>query len=486
MTDDGSMNPPALGSLQDLRDFAAEHRVEYICFRVTDLNGYSRQLALPAATVSQGHLDEGLGVGMSSYPGYRNIEASDMRLIPDLSTAYLDPCAEPTTLNLLCNIVHTDGSPFERDPRGILRRAAARLTALPHVSETMVSPELEFYIFDDVRYASGMNSSFFSIDAVEACWNTGSAEQPNLAYKFQRFTGQHASPPRDHLYTTRSAMVSALNASGVPVRYHHHEAGSAGHSEVELSFEPLLASADHLQMAKDIIKDVAVREGRVATFMPKPLFDEGGNGMHVHLYLTDGQRSLFFEEGTYGCLSELALHAVGGLLYHTPAMMAIINPSTNSYRRFGPGLAAPMNLFFSVANRSAALRIPGYSMSAADQRIEYRMPDALGNPYLTLAAIVAAMTDGIKRRISPEEHGFGPYDVNVYSLAKEKQAELPRAPGSLKEALLCLRDDHRFLTEGGVFDEAFVDDWTDLKVSQEILPLAARPHPYEFSLYFDR
>ncbi len=239
-------------------------------------------------------------------------------------------------------------------------------------------------------------------------------------------------------------------------------------------------------MSKDIIKSVALRHGKTATFMPKPLHDEAGNGLHFHLYLKEGDRSLFYEDGKYGSLSDAALYAIGGLLHHTPALMAICNPSTNSFRRFAPGLAAPVHLFFAVANRSAALRIPAYGMSPTGQRIEYRMADAIGNPYLTLAAVTAAMADGIEKKISRKEHGFGPFDVNVYTLPAEEQAKMKQAPTSLEKALSALQADHEFLTAGGVFDDGFVDTWVDLKMKNEVGPLAIRPHPYEFSLYYDR
>jgi len=460
--------------------------IEMVNLRVTDLNGFTRQLSLPPESVTEETLTSGLGAGMSNYPGYRTIDDSDMRMVPDLTTAFIDPTAVTQTLNIVCDISHADGSPFGRCPRGILRRAVARLHEAAGHGELMVLPELEFYIFDDVRYATTMNQSFYAVEAEEALWNTGRDEGPNLGHKIQRAIGQHAAPPRDHLYEVRCDITRSLVSCGVPVKYHHHEAGGPGQVEIELQFEPALRAGDHLQMAKDIVKTVAQRHGKTATFMPKPLHDEAGNGMHFHLYLRDGERSLFYTEGAYGCLSDSALHAIGGLLYHTPALMAICNPSTNSFRRFGPGLAAPVHLFFAIANRSAALRIPAYGISPSGQRIEYRMADPIGNPYLTLAAVTAAMADGIEQRIDPGEHGFGPHDVNVYELPAAEQAKMKQAPTSLEQALRELQADSEFLTRGGVFEDDFVAAWVDLKMKQEIVPLAIRPHPHEFALYYDR
>lgn len=482
-TDEGSGIP---AKAAELLDWIKAENVEMVNLRVTDLNGLTRQLSFPATRADEELLISGTGAGMSNYPGYRTIEASDMRMVPDLATAYLDPCTETSTLNILSYIRNADGSDFGRCPRSILRRAVARLTTVAGKGELMVLPELEFYIFDDVRYATTQKKALYEVDAEEASWNSDADMKPNSGYHLGRAVGQHAAPPRDHLYEVRSDIVLALGACGVPVKYHHHELGGPGQVEIELLFDQALRAGDNLQKSKDIIKSVALRHGKTATFMPKPLHDEAGSGLHFHLYLKDGEKSLFYEDGTYGSLSDVALHAIGGLLHHTPALMAICNPSTNSFRRFAPGLAAPVHLFFAVANRSAALRIPAYGISPTGQRIEYRMADAIGNPYLTLAAVTAAMADGIEKQIAPTEHGFGPFDVNVYLLPEEEQAKMKQAPTSLEKALRALQDDSDFLVEGGVFDEDFVESWVDLKMKNEVGPLAIRPHPYEFTMYYDR
>jgi glutamine synthetase len=470
----------------ELLGWIEAEEIEMVNLRVTDLNGLTRQLSFPAASIDEEVLTSGTGAGMSNYPGYRTMEASDMRMVPDLETAFLDPCTDTTTLNILSYVRNADGSDFARCPRSILRRAVKRLKEAAGEGELMVLPELEFYVFDDVRYASTMQKSAYEVDAVEASWNTDRDEAPNLGYKLGRAIGQHAAPPRDHLYEVRSDIVLSLGACGVPVKYHHHELGGPGQVEIELLFEPALKAGDHLQMSKDIVKSVALRHGKTATFMPKPLHDEAGNGLHFHLYLEADGTSLFYKEGPYGNLSDTARYAIGGLLHHTPALMAICNPSTNSFRRFAPGLAAPVHLFFAVANRTAAVRIPAYGMSPTSQRVEYRVADAIGNPYLTLAGITAAMADGIEQRIAPEEHGFGPFDVNVYTLPDEEKAKMKQAPTSLEEALQALAADNEFLVGGGVFDRGFVESWIDLKMKHEVGPMASRPHPYEFALYYER
>ena len=476
--------PARRSTLGDVIRYIRENGVDTVCLRSVDLNGTSRQLCLPAATVTEDLLARGLGIGASSFPACRRLEASDMKVVPDPGRWFLDVCTDRPTLVIVCDVVNPDTTPFVRDPRAILRRAADRLMAVSGAEELMVLPELEFYVFDDVRYVSEMNTSSYSVDTVEGRWNTGREEDPNLGYKLERFRGMQAVPPRDHLFELRSEMVAAMLACGVPVKYHHHEAGGPAQCEVELAFAPLVDAADHLQIAKDIVKQVAARAGRVATFMPKPLFDEAGNGLHFHLSLTEGERSLFYEAGQYGCLSELAQHAIGGLLHHTPALMALTNPTTNSYRRFGQ-LAAPSNLFYSVGNRSAAVRVPAYGMTPTEQSIEFRVADGAGDPHIKLAALAAAMADGIEQRLAPSEHHFGPFDVNVYELPEAERAAMRKGPTRLEEALVCLQEDREFLLMGGVFDDGFVDAWVDLKMRQEVDAVAARPHPYEFGLYLE-
>ncbi|MCR4399095.1 MAG: glutamine synthetase, partial [Firmicutes bacterium] len=353
-------------------------------------------------------------------------------------------------------------------------------------SEIRFNPELEVYVFDDVRYQTTSNRSFYEVDSREAIWNTGADERPNLAFKIPPRDGHYGTPPRDRFFRLRQEIVNALEAAGIKVRYHHHEAGGPGQAEIELSFDSLLKSADHIQVAKYMIRNIAVSHGKTATFMPKPLFDEAGSGMHLHVYPLKGSKSLFYGPGGYGCLNSTARQFIAGLLKHTPALMAITNPTTNSYRRFGRGMAAPLSLFFSLGNRSAAVRIPGYARGEEDARIEYRVPDPSCNPYLCLAGVVMAGVDGVKKGLSPEEEGFGPYDVDAYRLSDEELSRMKAIPSSLEDALEALRVDNDFLREGGVFDPDFVGVWVGLKLKNEVFAVSVRPHPYEFYLYYDR
>lgn len=470
----------------ELHKYVKAEAVETINLKVSDLNGMIRQVSIPSARINQGLFEEGMGLGMSSYPGYRTVEASDMLAVPDMGAAFWEPWSGGKVLTFLCNIYNPDGSRFERDPRYIAGKAEAYVKEVTGAKEFRFSPELEFYIFDDVRYTVGTNQSFYAVDSVEASWNTGREEKPNLGYKIPRFEGQHYSPPRDHLFAIRQDIVRFLESVGIEVKYHHHEAGGPGQSEIEFNFTSLTKAADNVQIAKYAVKNIVMAHGKSATFMPKPLFDEAGNGMHVHLYPTDGNQSLFYDAGGYAGLNEMAFRFIGGLFEHTPALMAITNPSTNSYRRFSRGLAAPYNLFFSAGNRSAALRIPSYAIGAREERIEYRIPDGISNPYLCLGALAMAGADGIKRGISPQREGYGPFDVNVYTLPEKELAQMKKAPATFEEALEALSRDYSFLTEGGVFDSAFVQTWTDMKWKNEIQQLSMRTHPYEFQLYYDR
>lgn len=473
------------GSYKEIEEYIQRFNVEAVSLKVCDLNGMMRQVTIPVTRISEALFQDGMGLGMSSYPGYRTIEESDMIIVPDPATGFSEPFGEGKILSFLCNIYSPDGSRFERDPRYIAAKAEAYAKGVLGARDILVNAELEFYVFDSVKFAITSNRSSYEVESCEGIWNTGREENPNLGYKIPRSGGQHCAPPRDHFFHLRHEMVKALEACGVKVKYHHHELGGAGQAEIELPFSPLVEAADHIRIAKYVIKNVARLHGKTVTFMPKPLFDEAGSGMHLHLYPTDGAKSLFYDPSGYAGLNDRALMYIGGLLYHTPALMAITNPSTNSFRRFTRGLAAPYNLFFSLANRSAAIRIPGYAIGPEEERLEYRIPDALSNPYLCLAAVVMAGADGIKSAIRPQEHGFGPYDVNVYTLSEEELAKMKAAPTSLEQALEALAADHDFLAEGGVFDPGFVDFWVEMK-RDEALQVAQRPHPYEFYLYYDR
>ena len=472
-------------SLRDLLALCQQKSVQMVDLKVVDLIGRWHHVTLPISQLNEELLDLGVGVDTSSYPGYRSVERGDMRAVPDLTTTCMDPFWERPTLSLICSLVNPDGSVYERCPRGVARRAQEFLVTRGIKGQAVFSPELEFHIFDALRFRLGDHQCSYEIDCSEAWWNAGSREPSNLGYKVRRQEGYQVAPPADVLYDLRSEMVAEMLAVGVPVRYHHHEVGSAGQCEVEVLFEPLLKMADMTMWMKYIIRNVARRHGKIATFMPKPLFAEAGSGMHVHQFLREGNRSLFYDPKGYACLSRLGLHYIGGLLTHAPALLAMTSPSTNSYRRLVPGYEAPVTLFFSVANRTAALRIPGYALTETEQRIEFRPPDATCDIYLCLAAMLMAGLDGIERKIDPTAAGFGPYDIDVFELSAEERARLPALPANLKQALRALEQDHDFLLRGEVFSEDLISAWIDYKRTHEVAPMAARPHPLEFELYHD-
>jgi glutamine synthetase len=348
----------------------------------------------------------------------------------------------------------------------------------------MVLPELEFYLFDDVRYASTMERQSYEVDAEEGSWNSDSeAWGANSGYHLGRAIGQHAAPPRDHLYELRSEIVRALGDCGVPVKYHHHELGGPGQVEIEFRFEAALAAGDHLQVSKDVIKQVALAHGKTATFMPKPLYGEAGSGLHFHQHFFRGDDPVFYDPQGYAGLSELARSYVAGLLDHGPSLLALTNPSTNSFKRLVPGFEAPVNLFYSLANRSAAIRIPKYAVLADEKRVEFRPPDATCNGYLAMAAMLMAGLDGIRRHLDPEKMGFGPIDENIYTWTDAKRATIKPLPDSLSSALRQLRNDHEYLLAGGVFTSDLIDVWIARK-TKESAEIQSRPHPHEFAMYY--
>jgi len=472
-------------SLRDLLTLCHEKSVEMLDIKVVDLVGRWHHVTLPISQLTEEFVRSGVGVDASSYAGYLSVEKGDMRAIPDLSTACLDPFFQRPTLSLTCSLFGPDGKPYSRDPRGVAQRAEDCLRRLGLQGEAVFSPELEFHIFDSMRYRLTNNCCSYEVDSAEAWWNADAAAPSNLGYKVRRQEGYEIAPPADDLQDLRSEMVAQMLALGIPVKYHHHEVGSAGQCEVEVLFEPLLKMADMTMWMKHIVRNVAKRHGKIATFMPKPVFAEAGSGMHVHQFIRHQGRSLFYDPEGYACLSRLALHYIGGLLSHAPALLAFTNPSTNSYRRLVPGYEAPVTLFFSMANRTSACRIPAYALNETEQRIEFRPPDATCNIYLALAAMLMAGLDGIQNEVDPTAAGFGPHDVDVYELPAEERAKLPSLPATLDEALRALEADHAFLLREGVFTEDLIEAWINYKRANEVAAIAARPHPLEFELYHD-
>lgn len=465
-----------------LKEMVEAHGVETIDLKFVSLIGRWHHLSLPVDRLDEHLLREGVAFDGSSIRGYSQIASSDMTLIPDPSTAIIDPFWDHTTLSIICDIYRGDGSPYRRDPRGIARRAQEYMLSTGIADAAMMSPEFEFYIFDSVRHRCDVQRTYYEIDSAEAEWNSDSAEGGGL--RIPPGGGYHALPPQDRLFKLRDRMARHVREAGIPVKYHHHEGGGPGQSEIEILFHPMLEAGDVTLTVKYMLRMAADSDGKVVTFMPKPLWDVAGSGMHIHQHLFKNGQPLFWDEGGWAQLSEIAHFYIGGLLHHGRALLGFTNPSTNSYKRLVPGFEAPVNLIYGLANRSAAIRIPEAGRTPQTKRIEFRPPDASCNIYFAMAAMLLAGLDGIKNRIDPREHGFGPFDQNIMSLPEKERARLRTLPLSLDEALAALEQDHGFLLEGSVFDEDVIATWIDLK-RREALDVRNRPHPREIALYFD-
>jgi glutamine synthetase len=471
-------------SVQKVLDLIQEKGIEWVDFRFTDIGGKSHHLSVPAKEVEAETFEAGVAFDGSSIAGFRGIEESDMVMMPDPETAFVDPFTAHPTLVLLCDIFTPDGERYERDPRSIAVKAEQYMQTTGIGTDAYFAPESEFFIFDDVRYESGMNKSFFEVDSEEGAWNSGRKEEGgNLGFKVGVKGGYFPVAPVDTQQDIRSEMCRLMEEAGLRIERHHHEVATAGQGEINFRFSTLTKTADNLQKYKYIIHNVARQYGKVATFMPKPLFGDNGSGMHVHQSIWNGDVPMFYEKGGYANLSEMALYYIGGILHHAPALIALTNPSTNSFKRLVPGYEAPVNLVFSKGNRSAAIRIPIAAVSPKGSRIEFRTPDSTANPYLSFAAMLMAGLDGIKNKIDPRKLGYGPYDKNIYELSDAEKAEIRSVPGTLDEALDALAADHAFLTEGGVFTEDFINNFIDLK-RVEAKAVSIRIHPYEYNLYF--
>ncbi|MFB7814328.1 type I glutamate--ammonia ligase [Paenibacillus chitinolyticus] len=471
-------------SVQGVLNIIKEKNIEWIDFRFVDLLGKAHHISLPACEVEEETFENGVAFDGSSIHGFRGIEESDMVMMPDTESVYVDPFTAHPTLIVMCNIHTPDGERYERDPRSIAQKAEEFLQTAGVGTTANFAPESEFFIFDDVRYESGMNTSYYSVDSEEGAWNTGRKEEGgNLGFKIGVKGGYVPVQPVDTQQDIRSEMCRLLQEAGLRIERHHHEVATAGQAEINFRFDTLTKTADNLMKYKYIIHNAARQYGKVATFMPKPLFGDNGSGMHVHQSIFDGDTPLFYDKNGYANLSEMALHYIGGILYHAPALLALTNPSTNSFKRLVPGYEAPVNLVFSKGNRSAAVRIPVAAVTPKGCRIEFRTPDSTANPYLAFAAMLMAGLDGIKKKIDPRALGYGPLDKNIYELSDEDKSEIRSVPGTLDEALDALEADHEFLLEGDVFTQDFINNYVDIKRG-EAKDVAIRIHPHEYSLYF--
>src|SRR5438552_13378968 len=466
----------------DVVRLVQEQGIEVVDFRFCDLPGLMQHFSAPAHELTQAGFEEGYGFDGSSIRGYQEIQESDMLLIPDPDTAVIDPFRQHTTLNINCFVKDpVTGESYSRDPRYVAKKAEEYLVSTGLADTAYFGPEAEFYIFDDVRFDQNQHSAFYSVDSVEGIWNSGRDEQPNLGFKPRYKEGYFPVPPMDHFQDLRSEMILTMERMGLEIEVQHHEVGTAGQAEIDTRFDKLLTMADKLMIYKYVVKSVARAHGHTATFMPKPVFQDNGSGMHVHQSLWKGGDPLFYAETGYAGLSDMGRWYIGGLLEHTPAILAFAAPTTNSYRRLVPGFEAPVNLVYSQRNRSACVRIPLYSKSPKAKRREYRCPDPSCNPYLAFSAMLMAGLDGVQNRIEPPD----PLDRDLYDLPPEEIARVPQVPGSLNEVLTALEEDSKFLQVGGVFTEDLIDTWIEYKRSREIDEVGLRPHPWEFMLYYD-
>ena len=466
---------------KEVLDMAKENGAKMVDLRFMDFPGLWQHFSVPMRELEESSFEDGFGFDGSSIRGWQPIHASDMLVIPDPETAKMDPFYAAPTLALICNIVEPmTREPYSRDPRYITQKADAYLKNSGIGDTVYIGPEAEFFIFDDIRFQSTRFGAFYEIDSIEGNWNTGRDEGPNLGYKPRHKEGYFPVPPMDKFQDLRTEMVLTLEELGIETEAQHHEVATAGQSEIDMRFKPLLQMADQLMWFKYVLKNVAYRHNHTVTFMPKPLFEDNGTGMHTHVSIWKEGQPLFAGD-KYAGVSQEALYAIGGILKHCQALCAFTNPTTNSYKRLVPGFEAPVNLAYSSRNRSAAVRIPMYSTSPKAKRIEFRTPDPSCNGYLAFSAILMAVIDGIQNKIDPGD----PLDKDIYNLPPEELAEIPSAPGSLDEALEALKADQEFLMKGDVFTQDAIDMWIDYKTENEINDIKLRPHPHEFYLYYD-
>ena len=462
-------------------DMAKENGAVVVDLRFMDFPGLWQHFTVPISELEESSFEDGFGFDGSSIRGWQPIHASDMLVVPDAATAKMDPFYEAPTLVLICNIVDpVTREAYTRDPRNIAQKADAYLKSSGIGDVAYFGPEAEFFIFDDIRFESTRFSAFYEIDSVEGNWNTGRDEGPNLGYKPRHKEGYYPVPPMDKFQDLRTEMLLTLENLGIEIEAQHHEVATAGQAEIDMRFKPLLQMSDQLMWFKYVLKNVAYRHNHTVTFMPKPLFEDNGTGMHTHISIWKENQPLFAGD-KYAGISQEALYGIGGILKHSRALTAFTNPTTNSYKRLVPGFEAPVNLAYSSRNRSAAVRLPMYSASPKAKRIEFRTPDPSCNGYLAFSAMLMAVIDGIQNKIDPGD----PLDKDIYNLPPEELAEIPSAPGSLDEAIEALKADQEFLLKGDVFSQDAIDMWIEYKTENEINDIKLRPHPHEFYLYYD-
>ena len=466
---------------KEVLEFAKKNNAKMLDLKFMDFPGIWQHTSFPTPQLEESSFEEGFGFDGSSIRGWQPIHASDMLLIPDPATAVMDPFTKEPTLSMISNVVDPiTKERYSRDPRFIAQKAEAYLKSTGIADTSYMGPEAEFFIFDDIRYDSKEQCSYYFIDSKEGKWNSGKEENPNLGYKPRYKEGYFPVPPTDSLMDIRAEMSLTMMSIGIDIECQHHEVATAGQCEIDMRFAPLTKCADNLMWYKYIVKNVARRNNKTATFMPKPIWNDNGSGMHTHQSLWKGGKPLF-AGNAYGGLSQLALYYIGGILKHAHALAAIVAPTTNSYKRLVPGFEAPVNLAYSSRNRSASVRVPMYSPSPKAKRVEVRFPDPSCNGYLAFAAMLLAGLDGIQNKIDPGE----PLDKDIYALGPEELKNVPSLPGSLEDSLDALEKDQDFLLKGDVFTQDAIDMWLEYKREKEVNQMRLRPHPYEFGLYFD-
>ncbi|MBM2831456.1 MAG: glnA1 [Dehalococcoidia bacterium] len=478
----------SLKTPQDILDFVKKQNIEIIDLKFNDLPGMWQHFSIPTSELveiddpTKGIWVDGIGFDGSSIRGFQKIQESDMLLMLDPATAVVDPVCQTPTLSIICDIYDPmTRKPYSRDPRFIARKAEAYLKSTGIADTSYWGPEMEFFIFDDVRFEQNQHCGYYFIDSIEGDWNTGRDEKPNLGYKPRYKEGYFPVPPHDSLNDLRSEIILTMIRTGIPIEVHHHEVATAGQCEIDMKFDTMTRMGDRMMWYKYIVKNVARKHNKVATFMPKPIFEDNGSGMHVHQSLFKKGTNVFFDPKGYALISQTAKYYIGGLLKHAHSLAALVSPTTNSYRRLVPGYEAPVNLVYSARNRSASVRIPMYSDNPRTKRIEYRPPDNTCNGYLGLAAMMMAGLDGIQNKIDPGE----PLEKDTYHLSAKEQAKMKTVPSSLEQALDALEKDHDYLLKGDVFTKDVIDVWLEYKREKEIDAVRLRPHPHEFYLYFD-
>ncbi|MEX1046370.1 MAG: type I glutamate--ammonia ligase [Actinomycetota bacterium] len=472
-----------MATAKDVLAMAKDARAEIVDLRFCDLPGLMQHFSVPISELTEDSFENGFGFDGSSIRGFQEIQESDMLLLPDPDSAFVDPFLQHSTIVINCFVKDpVTGEMYSRDPRYIAQKAELYLKQTGIAETSYWGPECEFFIFDSIRFDQNQHEGYYFIDAIEGIWNSGSEEGgKNLGYKPRYKEGYFPLPPMDHYQDLRSEMILNLQRVGIDIEVHHHEVGTAGQAEIDMRYDTLLTTADNVLKYKYTVKQTAKAAGKTVTFMPKPIFMDNGSGMHTHQSLWKGGDNLFFDEVGYAGISDTARWYIGGLLQHAPSVLAFSNPTTNSYRRLVPGYEAPINLVYSQRNRSACVRIPLYYKTPAAKRIEFRTPDPSCNPYLAFAAMLMAGLDGVKNKTEPPD----PVDKDIYDLPPAEKSQITSVPGSLEEVLDALEADHQWLLEGGVFTQDVIDTWIEYKRDHELDQVRLRPHPYEFYLYYD-